>query len=225
MELPRRQRSEQGAGPLARSVAWAVGRATIGEPALVFSELGRHRRLFRAWLPFAATLLFRTRLPRAEVEALILRTACNCSCAYEWAQHVPLARRAGLAAGEIAAIAATGEPHGHGALGGRRQLLLEAVDELHARDRVSPATWERLRGTFDERERLEICLLTGHYRMLAATLDSLGVAPEAGALARLQPDDRETALRLQAGGGTPVPDCGASPTGRGTGARRATTEP
>ncbi len=189
-----REVTEGGAGPLARAIARTVGWATIGEPARIFTTLGRHRRLFRVWLPFAATLLFRTRLPRPDAEVVILRTACNCASAYEWAQHVALARRAGLDAGTIAAIADRSDEH---ALSVRQRLLLDAVDDLHAHDVVSSGTWERLRGVLDEEELLEVCFLTGHYKMLAMTLNSVGLTPEPRALAALSASERETAMRLR----------------------------
>jgi hypothetical protein len=92
-------------GPLARVVSRVVARRTAGERLHLFTTLGIHRRLFRVWLPFAGTMLLRTRLPRADVELLVLRTAYNCSSPYEFAQHVTIARQERLGAADVAAIA------------------------------------------------------------------------------------------------------------------------
>jgi len=182
-------------GPLARVVARVVGRATIGEPPRVFTTLGRHRRLFRSWLPFAGTMLLRTRLPRADVELVVLRTACNCSAPYEWVQHVPLARRAGLGETVIAAVSAWQE---NDALSPRQRVLLAATDELHTGHVVRDKTWGELNSTFDERQVIELCMLVGHYEMLAMTLNSLGVQPEPPAVAALDESARQTASNLEA---------------------------
>src|SRR3954453_16337447 len=72
-----------------------VGVGTQGPPAL-FSTLGRHRRLFRPWLRFAAGLMPRGELPRPDAELVILRVAVLCDSAYEWTKTERIARRAGL---------------------------------------------------------------------------------------------------------------------------------
>jgi len=182
-------------GPLAQVAAWVIGRATVGEPLHVFTTLGRHRRLFRSWLPFAGTMLLGTRLPRADVELVVLRTACNCCARYEWAQHAPLARKAGLSAAVINAVPAWQQRE---ALTARQRLLLTATDELHLHKVVTGATWAELTATFDEREVIELCMLVGHYEMLAMTLNSLGVQPEPSAEAALDESTRQTADGLQA---------------------------
>ena len=61
----------------------------------------------------------------------------------------------------------------------RRALLLRAVDELHADRRIGDELWAGLRAQYDERELIELCMLVGHYEMLAMTLLSLGVEPDA----------------------------------------------
>ncbi|MGO9198111.1 MAG: carboxymuconolactone decarboxylase family protein [Acidimicrobiales bacterium] len=178
-------------GPLARVVAWGAGVVTRGEPPGIFTTLGRHRRLLRAWLPFAGTMLMRTCLPRADVELLVLRTACNCSSPYEWVQHASLARRAGLT---IDVIEAVPDWHEHSrALTDRQRLLLAAADELHEHKVISDGTWIQLASELDQREQMELCMLVGHYAMVAMTLNSLGVEPEASAVAALDGSSRQTA--------------------------------
>ena len=166
---------------LSELVARIAGVATHGEPPRVFAEIGRHPRLFRAWLPFAGALLLRGDLPRADAELAILRTASNCDCRYELIQHVPLAQRAGLTAAEIDAV-----PMGEddAIWPWRRRLLLRAVDELHDYRRIQPATASFLELLFTERQVLELCLLVGHYEMLAMVLNTRGTQPEPTALTR-----------------------------------------
>jgi 4-carboxymuconolactone decarboxylase len=61
----------------------------------------------------------------------------------------------------------------------RQRLLLAAADEMHGDGRIGDATWAGLAADFDEPRLIELCLLIGHYEMLAMTLNSLGVEPEA----------------------------------------------
>src|SRR5437016_964544 len=72
----------------------------------LFATLARHRRLFRAWLWFAGSLMPGGRLPRADTELVILRVAHNRGCEYEWRHHQRLARTAGLHAEQIERIRA-----------------------------------------------------------------------------------------------------------------------
>lgn len=144
-------------------------------PPHVFTTLARHRRLFRAWLHFAGRLMPGGTLPRTHTELVILRVSFNCGCDYEWDHHAALGRRAGLSDEQIARVAEGPEADGWT---DQERALLSAVDEL-ARDRViAEATWTALRARYDERQMIELCLLAGHYEMLAGTLNSLGVQPD-----------------------------------------------
>ena len=155
--------------------ARAAGAVTGGAPPNIFTTLARHRRLFRRWLRFAGALMPGGMLPRGETELLILRVAHNCRCDYEWHHHERLGVAAGLEREEVARVR-----DGPGAPGwsDRQELLLRAADELHAERAISDATWSGLRPSYSDRELIELCMLVGHYEMLAMTLNSLGVQPD-----------------------------------------------
>jgi len=161
-------------------VNWAIARllgvATGGPPPHVFTTLARHRRVFRPWLRFAGRLMPGGTLPRAESELIILRVARVTGSDYEWQQHVRIGRAAGLTEAEIERIPLGAQAPGWGV---RQALLLRAVDELHDHDRIGDELWAELAREYGEQELIEICLLTGHYIMLAMTLNSLGVQVEA----------------------------------------------
>jgi alkylhydroperoxidase family enzyme len=182
--------------PLARIVALVAARATRGEAPRVFTTLGRHPRLFRTWLRFSATLLLRGDLPAADRELVIMRTAWRCGSWYEWAHHGALAPRAGLTAHELERVV---EGPTARAWRPRQRLLLEAVDELHDRRVVTDRTWDALVAELTERQLIELCLLVGHYEMLAMTLNSLGVEPEPTTLAQLDGRVAAAAQHLSAG--------------------------
>lgn len=150
----------------------AIGLGLGGRAPNVFTTLARHRGLFRRWLWFAGALMPGGKLPRRDSELVILRVAHNTGSEYEWAQHERLGRAAGLSEEEIGRVRA-----GAGAAGWseRQALILAAVDELHAGDEIGAATWDGLAGHLDQVELIELCMLAGHYRMLAGALNSLQV--------------------------------------------------
>jgi AhpD family alkylhydroperoxidase len=156
-------------------IARAIGVATRSGPPHVFTTLGRHRRLFRRWLRFAGALMPGGELPRADTELVILRVAHNCGCEYEWRHHVRLGRRAGLSADDIERVRAGAQADGWTP---RQALLLRTADELHATRTLSDDLWGELRPLMNDQELIELCMLTGHYEMLAMTLNALCVEPE-----------------------------------------------
>ena len=152
------------------------GMGTLGADLNIFTTLVRHPKLFRRWSPFAGTLLLAGTLPPRDRELLILRTAWNNGCEYEWGQHLQLARDAGVG-DEIDLV-----PDGPTAAGLAPfdATLLQAADELHHDSVIGDDTWARLRERYDERQLIEVPMLIGHYTLLAFTLNSLGVQREEG---------------------------------------------
>jgi AhpD family alkylhydroperoxidase len=155
-----------------------LGLATGGEPPNVFTTLARHRRLFRRWLWFAGALMPGGLLAREESELVILRVAHNTGCEYEWHHHERLGRLAGLSEAELERVRLGGEAEGWSR---RRALMLAAADELHSERTISGALWSQLAQLLSERELIELCLLVGHYEMLAMTLNAIQVAPDPSA--------------------------------------------
>lgn len=152
-----------------------LGAATGVGPPNLFTTLARHRGLFRPWLRFAGVLMPGGRLPRADTELLILRTAHNAGCEYEWGHHEHLGRAAGLTATEIARVregpdAAGWDPH--------QSHLLHAADALRADGALGDELWRALRERYDEPQMIELCMLVGHYVMLAMTINSLQIVPD-----------------------------------------------
>lgn len=152
-----------------------AGRVAGTAPLNLFLTLGRHRKLFRRWLVFAGGLMPGGSLPRRESELVILRVAHLRGSDYELAHHRRLGRKAGLSVDEIERTAQGSTADGWRP---RERALLAAVEGLHDQGDLDDATWAELRRHFDEREAIEVCLLTGHYEMLATTLAALRIQPD-----------------------------------------------
>ncbi|MGZ6693039.1 MAG: carboxymuconolactone decarboxylase family protein, partial [Solirubrobacteraceae bacterium] len=161
--------------PLARIVAEIAGRVTPGGPPNIFTTLGQHPRLFRAWLRYSAHLMPFGQLPRRDTELVILRVAWQCRSAYEWHQHVPIALRVGLSPDVVAGVADS--PPGEG-FTQRQRTLLAASDELLARRALSDATWSAVQSMLSDREAIELCLLIGNYQGLTSAIGGLGIQIE-----------------------------------------------
>jgi alkylhydroperoxidase family enzyme len=146
-------------------------------PPNLFTTLARHRRLFRPWLRFAGALMPGGKLPRIDSELVILRVAHNCHSEYEWRHHERLGPAAGLTEAQVEAIA-TDDAAGTPLLSDRQGLLLRAADELHDARELSDELWAQLSALLSDVELIELCMLVGHYEMLAMTLNSLRVQPD-----------------------------------------------
>ena len=156
-------------------LARLVGAAAGTGPPNLFTTIARNRRLFRPWLRFAGALMPGGILPRADSELLILRVAHNTRCDYEWRHHEKLAVAAGLSSEAVASVRDGADDPGWS---DRQRLLLRACDELHGAGAISEQLWGELRPALSDAELIELCMLVGHYEMLAMTLNSLGVVAD-----------------------------------------------
>lgn len=176
--------TRQDIGLVNHAIARALGAAAGGGPPNLFTTLARHRRIFRKWLRFAGGLMPGGKLPRQDSELLILRVAHNTGCEYEWRHHEQIARLSGLGAEDVERVRLGSDADGWSP---RHALLLRAADELHAERRISHGLWDELRPLLSDEELIELCLLVGHYEMLAMTLNSLEVEPDEIPLGRPTP--------------------------------------
>src|SRR5919106_3082114 len=76
-----------------------------GQPPNLYKALANHPALVAAWTEFSKMLRYDTRTPRALRELVILRGAQLMRSEYEWAQHVVMARKAGVREAQIKALA------------------------------------------------------------------------------------------------------------------------
>lgn len=173
-----RVEGEHRPGFLVRALAGASGRAAGTEPSKVFLTLGRNRKVFWAWLRFAATLMPGGSLPRRHTELVIVRVAALTGNAYELQAHLRLAREEGLNEDELAGLQDVSTVEGWR---GRERLLVQVADEMHRRRDLSDDTWGRLREQLDESQAIELVMLVAHYEMLATTLRTLRIDPDPAA--------------------------------------------
>jgi 4-carboxymuconolactone decarboxylase len=147
-------------------------------PSNVLGLFANHPALAKAFLTWNGYLLSRatTIAPRIR-ELAILRIAWRRRCRYEWAQHVPIARKAGVTDAEIARVRAGASGEAGGDVVG---LVIAAVDELDARAELTDETYQALTGMFDARQVMDLVFTAGTYGVLAMAFNTFGLELEPG---------------------------------------------
>lgn len=164
-------------GRVALADRYLSGRPDAPPMPNVLGILGHHTELAGAWLSYNAVLLEQPALDPRYRELLILRVAWRTRSAYEWAQHARLGRNHGIDDEQIGAVAAgPADPSWNPV----ERLLLEAVDDLLARYRVTDHVWTGLTHHFDARQLMEILFVTGSYLCLALVFNSVDLPLDPG---------------------------------------------
>ena len=145
-----------------------------GTPVNLYRALGNHPALTAAWTEFANTLRNGTRTPRALRELVILRGAQLCASEYEWAQHLRMARRAGVREAQISALASWRTSAEFDSREKAALMLAEAVTQ----GRVSDEVYREAARYFDHHDYVELAVTAGFYAMVARVLDAMAVELE-----------------------------------------------
>lgn len=143
----------------------------------IFKTMAGYPASFRAFMVWARYILGTSALPVREREIAILRTGYLCRAGYEWAQHVPIGKRAGLTDEEIEAIKRETTAR---AWSPADEAILKAADELHRDQFVSSSTWAAVCEHFDENQRLDLVYTIAQYTQVSMILNTFGVQLEDG---------------------------------------------
>ena len=156
-----------------------------GRPvAAIYRTLAQHPALYSPRQELSEYIRTKTTLSARIRELAILRIGALCGSDYEWGAHVPAGGAAGLTVAEIRRIATTPPASSPAiSLPGWNQpdaMVIRAVDELFARDSISDAVWNDLSAALDRRQRIDLLITIGGYRMVSAALNTIGVPLEQG---------------------------------------------
>lgn len=142
---------------------------TDGHTENVFRTMAQYPGLLRRWGPLIGHVLVKNTLSIRDREILILRIGYLCRAEYEWAQHVHIAKDAGLTDAEIARIM-TGK-----GLSPHEDALLAAADELWRDARISDVTWRTLSIRYSREKMMDIVVTVGQYTLVSMMLNSFGI--------------------------------------------------
>jgi 4-carboxymuconolactone decarboxylase len=144
-----------------------------GQLPNIFGVLLRNMELFEAWARFGTYTMSGSRIDAQLREVLVLRTAANVKCDYEWHHHRRLALAVGLTDDVIDGI------RGATPLAAENQnLMVRCADELAADAMLSDVTWRELVDGFGEAYAMDVVFTVGAYTALAMGLKSCGVQLE-----------------------------------------------
>jgi AhpD family alkylhydroperoxidase len=141
------------------------------------TTLVQHPKLAKAFLTFNRHLLWDSSLSIRTRELVILRVAWRRRCEYEWAQHVLMAREAGLRDEEIERVQIGPDAPGWSA---SDISLLRAVDELDADACIGDATWKSLAEQLSRQQLMDLVFTIGTYGLLAMVFNSFGIELDEG---------------------------------------------
>ncbi|HUC60579.1 MAG TPA: carboxymuconolactone decarboxylase family protein [Alphaproteobacteria bacterium] len=113
-------------------------------------------------------LRYRSSLPRALNELLILLTARHWTQQFEWHHHVPEALKAGLAQETIDAVAEGRRPDD---MSEREATVYEFAAELYRAGSVSDATYRAALRHFGEQGIVDMTCVCGYYSLLSLVMN------------------------------------------------------
>ena len=142
-----------------------------GRDLNIFRVMMNHPKLARRWTVFAGHVLQKQTLGVRDRELLILRIGWLNQAEYEWAQHVEIARRAGISDAEIEQVKVGSK----GAWSTHEAALLQAADDLFENSVVSDATWTVLSKTYTTEQMMDVVFTIGQYNLVSWALNSFGV--------------------------------------------------
>jgi alkylhydroperoxidase family enzyme len=155
-----------------------------GTPPNLYRGLGNHPKLVAAWTEFSKTLRYDTRTPRPLRELVILRGAQVMKSEYEWAQHLKMARKAGVREEQIAALA---DWRKSGEFDAKEKAAL-ALAEAVTQGRVTDEVYAEATKHFDHADYVELSMVAAFYAMVARMLDAMGI--------QLEPEVRDFSPKL-----------------------------
>ena len=142
-----------------------------GTPPNLYRCLANHPALVAAWTEFSKMLRHDTRTPRALRELVILRGGQLMRSEYEWAQHLPMARKSGVREAQIQALASW---RTSGEFDEREKAALELAEAV-THGRVSDDVYARVTRHFDHHDYVELAAVAAFYAMVGRMLDAMGV--------------------------------------------------
>lgn len=140
--------------------------------------------------PASTYLRFGTDKDQRLTELTILTAAREMKSQYEWTQHEPAARRAGLQ-GDIIDLVRDRKPlegvAGVTGLGDRERLIIDLVREVVSQEKLSSATYARAVTLLGKKGVMDLAGLVGYYSFVNITLKTFDVQLAPGSK-RLLPD-------------------------------------
>ena len=143
-----------------------------------FSLLLNSPEVARRVAHLGAYIRFESVLPPPVIEMIILTTAREWNCQFEWSYHEPEARRAGVRDEAISSIRDRKAPDG---LNDDESVVVKYVLETLREHRVSDDTFKKALARFGAQGVTDMTATLGYYALLAGVLNAFEVDTASGA--------------------------------------------
>jgi 4-carboxymuconolactone decarboxylase len=151
----------------------AAGVAKLPVPLNAFRMLSHAPPLTDTTIDLGMAVLRESTLGVRLRELVVMAVAAGTECAYESAQHRPIALNAGVTPAQLTAVVerrSTGPE-----FDGAESAAVTATFELVSRHTLAEGTLAALRACFTDRQVVELVTTVGYYVMLAGLMNGLGV--------------------------------------------------
>jgi alkylhydroperoxidase family enzyme len=145
-------------------------------PLNVFRMVANAPASFMTFAGFAGSILIESQFDPLKREIAVLRVARVTNSDYEWTHHVAVAKKHGLADGQIEKIQ-TEDPVI--SLGDEYNLLCRVADEISRNVRISDEALAIILGRYGVRGATELILCVSYFNMVSRFLESTRVPLEA----------------------------------------------
>lgn len=147
-----------------------VAQAIEGWPLHLHRTIAHSPDTLKAWMTFAKQIARHNALPLRDREIVVLRVAWNAQSDYEWRRHHRIATQAGLTEREIRAVTVgAGDPCWNMSEAG----LLEAVDQLMARQVIDEPCWANLAAHYNPQQLVDLVMLVGEFVLVAMVIGAM----------------------------------------------------
>jgi len=161
----------------AHHAAWDAIAQSRGHVIGPFTALLQSPELAARAADLGAYLRFESTLGPVDRELAILSVARALDCRFEWAAHVPIARREGVRDEAIAALRERRAPAG---LTPEEAAIVAYVSQLLTAHRVDEPTFAAVRARLGVQGIVELTATAGYYGLIACTLNAFEILPEPG---------------------------------------------
>jgi 4-carboxymuconolactone decarboxylase len=142
-----------------------------GRDLNLFRVMMHHPKLTRRWTVFAGHILSKQTLPVRDRELAILRIGWLNQSEYEWAQHVEIAKRAGVSEADIERVQVGPQADWTA----HETSLLQAADDLFEHSVIADGTWAALSTHYSTEQTMDLVFTIGQYNLVSWALNSFGV--------------------------------------------------
>jgi alkylhydroperoxidase family enzyme len=137
--------------------------------------------LAEGWLALLTAIRQQCKVPALYRELAILRVAVINDAPYEFAAHVPFARREGMSAAQIEGLRQVPVGASDAQLGAYDETMRAVIayaDSMTREIHVPDAVFARVASHFDTQQMVELTATVGAYNMVSRFLEALQMDPE-----------------------------------------------